>query len=313
MLVSIDFNNFHFQSNENLGAIEIGTFLGLILFGILLGQTYSYFGRFTKDRFALRLLVSILVVLELVHTLLLAASIYYDTVTTWQAPRTNTYTLSTATFFENLITIIVQLCFAHRIHRLSSPGRLSITALVCAVLAVLRFVGAFAVGVEGILDVAHDGGTGVFVVRVSWLITATLSVGAAADVLIAASMIYYLRQLSSPTQLRRTTDILNRLTRWTVQTGLLTSLAHVAAILCFQTIGNLVWLAIYIVLAKLYSNSLLMILNARPGSGPLTLNEATSIDFGGTTSGTRTVTTVQLSHLHHDTSQIQVDVTVDKA
>jgi len=38
----------------------------------------------------------------------------------------------------------------------------------------------------------------ILVVRLSWLITSCLSCGAAADVLIAASMLYYLKRMDSP-------------------------------------------------------------------------------------------------------------------
>ncbi|KAJ3508791.1 hypothetical protein NLJ89_g5560 [Agrocybe chaxingu] len=284
--VTIDFDSFQVQTDKNLGVIEVGVFVSLTLFGILLAQAYSFFCRSKEDSSGLKLLVSSLVYvlalfepapelpgfanliavssfLETVHTSLASAAVYYDTVTTWKTPAINTYPFAIITIVENLITTMVQLCFSYRIKRLA--GSQSLAAFACFVLAILRSLGLCAVSVVAIRDIMFDGGTGVFVVRVSWLITADLTVGSAADMLIAASMIYYLRKLSSPTNVRSTGQVVKGLMRWSIQTGLITSLAHLATIVC--TTQGLVWLSIYIVLAKLYSNSLLMILNARPLKG----------------------------------------------
>jgi len=100
--------------------------------------------------------------------------------------------------------------------------------------------------------------------KFSWLITSALTCGSAADIVIAASMVYYLRKLVSSTNLESTTAMLNRLIRFSLQTGILTSMTSLASIACFQAMSNMVWFSVYIFLAKLYSNSLLVSLNARP-------------------------------------------------
>ena len=49
---------FFVESNANLGAVEIATFLGLVLFGISLAQGYTYFHRSTGDSVRLKAFVS---------------------------------------------------------------------------------------------------------------------------------------------------------------------------------------------------------------------------------------------------------------
>ncbi len=49
---------FFVESNANLGAVEIATFLGLVLFGISLAQGYTYFNRSTGDSIRLKAFVS---------------------------------------------------------------------------------------------------------------------------------------------------------------------------------------------------------------------------------------------------------------
>ncbi|PPQ76665.1 hypothetical protein CVT26_013958 [Gymnopilus dilepis] len=152
--------------------------------------------------------------------------------------------------------------FCLRIYRLSNKLPLTIAAFV---LVLARFIGGLGQSVENFLDVPKKPFNGTaMVIRFSWLITSALTCGGAADILIAASMVYYLRRLASPTNLESTTQMLNRLIRFSLQTGILTSMTSLAVIACFQAMSNMIWFSLYIFLAKLYSNSLLVSLNARP-------------------------------------------------
>jgi hypothetical protein len=263
MIGPIQPSKFIVESNGNLGSVEIAIFIGLVLFGIALSQGYTYF-RLSGDcdgRFRMQLMVIVLLTLEFFHSFTAATSIYYDSVTKWKSAQPNSYPLSTNALLETLTTLIVQCFFSFRIYKLSSKLLISIT---CFTLAVLRFIAGVAAVVELFLDVPNvPNGTGV-VVRISWLITSVLSCGAAADVLIAATMTYYLHKLASPFNSESTSNLLNRLIRFALQTGLITSMTSVAVIIFFQCVTNMVWVSLYMILAKLYSNSLLVALNARP-------------------------------------------------
>ncbi|KAF8972037.1 hypothetical protein BDZ97DRAFT_1782826 [Flammula alnicola] len=267
MITYINPDQFVVESNGNLGAVEITTFLSLILYGVSLSQGYTYFRRSASDdRLALKLLVRCLSpfalqLLETFHSFTAATAIYYDTITRWKTAEANSYPIATNILIETLITLLVQCFFSFRIYRLS--GRLSICAVCCS-LALLRFIGGIATCVEDFLDVPNKPFNGiVYVIRFRWLITSTFAIGGATDVLIAIFMSYYLRKLASPWNLKSTTDILNRLIRWSLQTGMITSMTSVAVIICVRAL-ILVWFSLYIILAKVYSNSLLVSLNARP-------------------------------------------------
>ncbi|KAF4615953.1 hypothetical protein D9613_011258 [Agrocybe pediades] len=256
--------DFFVQADANLGAVEVATFLSLILYGVSLSQGYTYFRRFEGDRFRLKFMVSMLLCLETFHSFTAGMAIYYDTVTRWKTAEANSYPISTNVVLETLITLLVQCFFCFRIYRLS--GRFSVSIL-CFVLALVRFIGGVAMSVENYKDVPNKPNNGVATVaRFSWMITAALACGSGADILIAISMIYYLRKMASPANLQSTTDILNRLIRFALQTGLITSMTSLAVIACFQAMSNMIWFGLYIILAKLYSNSLLVSLNARPAT-----------------------------------------------
>jgi hypothetical protein len=58
--------------------------------------------------------------------------------------------------------------------------------------------------------------------------------------------------------------LVNELLIWSIETGLMTSVASVAALICFHTMEfNYIWFAVYLPLANLYSNAVLASLNAR--------------------------------------------------
>ncbi|KDR67002.1 hypothetical protein GALMADRAFT_1132556 [Galerina marginata CBS 339.88] len=253
-------HEFVLETNGNLGALEVTTFISLILFSVSMSQGYRYFSRSSDDRAGLKFLVASLLFLDSAHSFTSCYIIYYETVTRWSRSEGNSYPLSVTVLLESIITFIVQNFFIHRIHRLSGKR---IIALLCFAMAFLRFVAAVVISAESLIDVPKTP-NGVFVHSIGWLIGAALAVGVATDLLIAGFMLYYLRKLFSPTNFKSTTVVLNRLIRGSLQTGLLTSMTSVSVIICVRFLSNMVWVGISIILAKLYALSLLVSLNARP-------------------------------------------------
>ncbi|KAF8872119.1 hypothetical protein BD779DRAFT_422669 [Infundibulicybe gibba] len=228
--------NFIITTGGNLGALEIATFISLALCGIVGAQGYSYYHHSTSDRPLLKIIVGTVLALEVSHSIATAHVIYDYTITLAAAAVTpvNTNALSTTTLLETLITTIVQSFFAYRIRLLS--GNLYLSSL-CWILCFVRFLGGIALAVGGFLDVSRESSLAehdYFALedKFEWLITSVLSVGAAVDLLIAASLCYYLNRFMSPLTMRRTVQIVDRLISWTIQTGLVTSMASVTAVIC---------------------------------------------------------------------------------
>ncbi|KAJ7500033.1 hypothetical protein FB451DRAFT_1207286 [Mycena latifolia] len=249
-----------------LGVMEIGVFFSLVMFGVVALQGYVYFRNCQSDRLGLKLLVGALLFFELCHSVASCHVIYYFTVVLAGVPElekaANTYSLSLTPVFETIITALVQGFFAYRIRLLS--GRIHLS-LVCWGLCLLRFIGGMAIAAEGFLDIPREPDYFQLQDNYGWLITAALNVGAILDLLISASLCFYIRQLYTPYNLPRSEELIHRLVAWTIQTGLITSITSVAVVISFQTMKhNFIWLALYTFLAKLYSNSLLVSLNARP-------------------------------------------------
>ncbi|KAE9395343.1 hypothetical protein BT96DRAFT_997746 [Gymnopus androsaceus JB14] len=89
-----------------------------------------------------------------------------------------------------------------------------------------------------------------------------LACAAIADLLIAASLCFYLHK--SHTGIRATDSVINKLLVYAINTGLLTSIFAVVDMICFLTMPhNLIHDAMNIMVGKLYTSSLLASLNVR--------------------------------------------------
>ncbi|KAF5314418.1 hypothetical protein D9619_011998 [Psilocybe cf. subviscida] len=262
---AIESATFLVQASGNLGAMEIGTFVGLILYGVTVAQAYHYFTKHGSDPVHTKLMVFVLMFLETFHTFVAAYAVYLATVTHWSSERANSYPIAITVLLEGIITTMVQSFFIFRIHRLS--GR-TLAPAFFLLLTVARFGGLMATSVLSFLDVPKTP-NGLVPHDDRALITADLVIGAVTDLLIAITLSYDLRQMFTKFTTARTAEALNRLIRLSLQTGIITSFVSFAILGTFTTMPNLVWLGLYIVSAKLYSVSMLIALNVRQLNRPL--------------------------------------------
>jgi hypothetical protein len=147
---------------------------------------------------------------ETSHTFIAAQEVYLATITDWAKQQINSYPISITILLECIITAMVQVrCnafsntpfdlypiqsfFAYRIHRIS--GRVLAPAFFLLVIAI-RFVTAFAVSILALLDVPKVP-NGLIMHNDRTLITVALVTGAAADLMIALSLSYDLRKMST--------------------------------------------------------------------------------------------------------------------
>ncbi|KAF9461440.1 hypothetical protein BDZ94DRAFT_1323339 [Collybia nuda] len=278
-MVFVAGSSFDPWADENLGALLIGFTISLLLCGVVMMQGYTYYQNFGKDIGFLKALTTFILILEVAHSAMITVVVYHTTVTKAGDPGNgpNSYPLTTSVLLEVLLTAMVQCFFAFRIYRLS--GSLYIP-IACWSLALLRLGGGLALVSESYLDVPRQPNALTLTDKFGWLITLSVTVGAVADIIIAASLCYYLKRLSEPppcnSTSRSTSELIDRLIIYTIQTGLITSMASVALVITFHAIQQTeIWFAIYTVLAKLYSNSYLLSLNVRRRPNQITAHSGT--------------------------------------
>lgn len=165
-----------------------------------------------------------------------------------------TWSMELQTDCNGLVALIVQCFFARRVWLLSQNVYL-VSAIV--LLSCVHF------GLGIVFTVSSFQLTSVLgFTQLVWVTSAGIGSAAAADVLIAASLCYYLSR--SRTGFKRTDSVISTLIIYTLTTGLMTSVIDIIIVIAFTTMPtNYVWLAFFWIVGRCYVNSLLAALNSR--------------------------------------------------
>ncbi|KAM5539780.1 hypothetical protein V8D89_006593 [Ganoderma adspersum] len=264
----------HYDST--LGAGFIGCLFTAIMYGITCIQSFTFFQNSSKDRKVVQYAVACLLVLDTLHFIFVAATLYWYTVTHFAYPNV-IQRIPWSIFGILLITPtsdgVVRCFFTYRIWILSHNNRFVTYPLIGMIITIYGFAIAF--GAKFLPLSTYDQ-----IAEISWLMYLSLGALVAADVYIAIVLCYLLYK--ARTGFNKVTDsLINVLLLYTVNTGLLTS---VFALACFITYAampdNYIFLSIYLPLSKLYFNALLASLNARDYmSRRRAANEDVSIPF----------------------------------
>ncbi|PBK82095.1 hypothetical protein ARMGADRAFT_1001955 [Armillaria gallica] len=242
------------------GPLFIGCFLSLILYAILCDQVYIYYISFPKDNLASKTVVYLLWLTETVQT---ATNIYYtfdrfcynfgnlsgldDVSITW----------FTIPILSGFVGCIAQLFYAWRMYKLSKKARWLCIAL--SVIAFTQFVASIFDGIQvrnsSRYSNLRDNST-LKVTTIIWLGGSVLC-----DTAIALCMTYLLSR--SQTGLK-STRILSRLIRLTIETGTITAaVAAVHMVLFLFSHKNNYHTVPANCLVKMYSNTVLAVCNSR--------------------------------------------------
>ncbi|KAJ7499282.1 hypothetical protein FB451DRAFT_1384989 [Mycena latifolia] len=241
--------------------VFVGTLLNWALFGVLCVQVGIYFTVF-KDRPYSKILVSFVFVLEILATLANTR----DTIRVFGAGWGNMDILDevgwawfSVPIIGSISAAVGQGFFARRIYILGQKN-LYVPALIIALTALQLGAGIWS-GVEICLARTFSHlqlqNTNVKPAD-TWL-----AASSACDLIIVSSMAFHLLKSRNP-DFRYTNAILSRILRMTVETGLLCAVFAIADLyLITKYEGTYYHLGLCIPLSKVYSNSILLILNSR--------------------------------------------------
>ncbi|KAA1469756.1 hypothetical protein DENSPDRAFT_928362 [Dentipellis sp. KUC8613] len=243
--------------DDTFGSALIGLLLGAVLYGVTLLQTWLYFRHYEKDSRILKSVVLLLWFLDTLHLALCARTIYWYLITNYNNPSAladDMWAMSLQTDCNGVIGLIVEVFFARRVYMMSRNWL--ITGLI-VVLACIHFGLGVVFTVESFILVQFSRFP-----ELTWITCTGLGCAAAADLLIAFTMCWYL--FRSRTGFERTDSMITTLMIYSINTGLVTSIVATGAVIAFAVMPlNFVWLAFFWVLGKCYVNSLLAILNSR--------------------------------------------------
>ncbi|KAF7300431.1 hypothetical protein HMN09_00926800 [Mycena chlorophos] len=155
---------------------------------------------------------------------------------------------------------------------------------------------------------SHSPNIAFYLARYGWILRTAWIMNLIMDSTISASLVFVLLQ-NREKGMGRTTALVDQIVRWTIETGVLTSLFSVLNLVVYDhEKPTFIWVSVQIIKTRLFSNSLLASLNSRKKLRAMdTAAVKTERIHGLTTGGTNTnmhitVGTIDFSHSHSPTS-----------
>lgn len=241
------------------GPLLLGYLFGYGLFGVLVVQMYFYHLNFPKDDRWIKIFVWIVFSAEILSSV-------FSTIAAWQGLAAGwgdldslaapTWSFTTLPPICGFISSCVQIFFCWRI---SVLGKSRILPFFIAVVSILSWAMAFYCGVKFSLI-----GNFSKINELDPEVTVWLTGSAVCDVMIAVVMVRFLIRASSSSHWMETKDMLNKLIKLTVETGMITAFGATIELIFFWAFHhNNIHFILFLMLAKLYSNTILATLNAR--------------------------------------------------
>ncbi|TFK72780.1 hypothetical protein BDN72DRAFT_835648 [Pluteus cervinus] len=258
-----------FDLQFSLGALEIGTIVSGVLFGITTSQAYVYCQKYPTDSIRLRTLVPVIWFLELFHAITTFEGFYEVSILN-VGLRMSPIGYTLALLSSGTLISLVQAYFTYRIQVVTERRWLT---CICWAFSALRFVGTTWLAALLFVVTLED-----FSAKWTPLAITVWLIGAFADVIIATSLsVDLIRKRKEAIFGRR---ILDKIITTTIQTGLVTSFATIALVVCFIAMpDNLIWAAVGSSLPKMFSISLLSSLNARDSLSSGNRTDMSSMHF----------------------------------
>ncbi|KLO19187.1 hypothetical protein SCHPADRAFT_78609 [Schizopora paradoxa] len=261
------------------------------LYGVLSCQVYIYYVAFPSDKRLSKCLVYGIYLIETIQTILItheAFDEYAKGFGNLDALDAQGLKPIAVPIFTGIVSCTVQMYYGRRLAIVSGSRLLGLTV---AVVALIQGSAAITQGVQAyLLKQFSVLATKAFVSCTIWLAGSALC-----DVIIAVCMTYVL--LDTRSGIPTTRALISRVVRLVIETGCLTALAAIVDLTLFLVLpGRSYHGTVALVLAKLYSNSLLVIFNNR-----IHLSFEMR-DYGSTTPTTSNIIFVEPTEFRHSTT-----------
>ncbi|KAJ3004702.1 hypothetical protein NUW54_g4688 [Trametes sanguinea] len=288
--------------NNTFGAFLLGTFIGLMLYGLTLHQTYRYYRLFPGDLKLIQAFVITTLVLETIHTVLcmhiwwvvierMRSTValtgwlrsYYYLVLNYAKPLAlldGVWSIRILPISTALVILVSECFFTRRVYlsawfptaNHAERGLISMavgskyTKAIVAITPVLMvvFTGFAAELLGGVAASAEAFIRPTFAGfdGVAWMTSAGFGAAVAIDALLAVTLVITLHK--SRTGFKRTDSLIDLLIIYTINTGLVTGVFGILSfIFALVWPESLIWSACNLVATKTYATSLLAVLNSR--------------------------------------------------
>jgi len=238
----------------SLGMVLLGVIFSSGMFSLMLSQAYTYHRRFKKDPLSVKLVVLAVVVLNTVSMFFVGHAAWYYLVTTGPRKRA-VWSLNAELALSIIMSGLSETFLAFRVFKLSD--RKYFLSAILFSLASLHFFSGEVAAIKLLL-------LGKSATFADAKIPTYLRLGSAAlcDTSVAVSLCYFLH--TKRTGLKRSDEIINYLMFLSLNSGLLTSLVAVAALITYVVVPHTwVYTALCFLISRLYATTFLCSLNSR--------------------------------------------------
>ncbi|KAH9896912.1 hypothetical protein C8Q73DRAFT_432890 [Cubamyces lactineus] len=244
--------------DNTFGAFLLATFLGLVLYGLTLHQSYRYVRLFPNDAKSLKAIVALTVILETFHSVLCMHTCYYYLVTHYFDPTAlldGVWSIRISPISTALVVLLSEGFYARRVYYVGTRYRTIVLIVPILMLAVLGF--ATAASIEAFIRPTFaDFG------KVAWTTSAGFGAAVAIDLLLTGTLTITLHK--SRTGFKRTDSLIDVLIIYTINTGLVTGIFSVLSLIfALVAPNNMIYSAFNLIATKCYANSVLAVLNSR--------------------------------------------------
>ncbi|KAG2071896.1 hypothetical protein BDR04DRAFT_478233 [Suillus decipiens] len=252
---------------NTFGALFIGAACAAILFGLSNIQAFVYFQMHKGTVISfLKLVVALLWMLDALHLFLVFHCVYYYLVAHYAdigALTEIVWSFKLQIVVDVIIVYGVHLLYLHRIW-IVGKGRSRILPMTVG--AIITLGSGIAITLIWAVYQCHAFSD---LIKIEWATFMALGAITFVDFIIASSLCYLLA--TSRTGFSSTDSMITKLMAYVINTGCLTSLCSMSAMItCAVMPRNFVFLGIEFLVAKLYINSFLALLNARYYLQPVT-------------------------------------------
>ncbi|KAL5505087.1 hypothetical protein ACEPAH_7750 [Sanghuangporus vaninii] len=244
--------------DNSIGAILIGGFISIFLYGVTCLQVFIYYQRYPRDKRSVKNFVYLIWAIDSFDAVLAVQICYYYLVSNYANPlaiSSPVWSLKLHVLITSVSDFIVRSLFVRRIYTLSHGNKL--IAISILALSVIDLV-------VGIIITVRAFGIPTFagLTAVTKLFYLNFATNITADMAVASILSYYL--WINRTGSRRTDSLVKKLVLYTVNTGFITVIDALLGLICYAVMPTtLVFIAFYLNLSKFYVNSYLASLNVR--------------------------------------------------
>ncbi|KAF7333193.1 hypothetical protein MVEN_02385100 [Mycena venus] len=248
--------------DNTYGMLYAAVVVSAVLYGVGIVQFWMYIRRYhAKDPLVVKSVVIIVLVCDIMQQGLLTYAVYQYLVTSMRTPailQSLERSFLVELFFSCAIATLVQQFYCWRIYKITVENRFRFP--LAGAVSILGFTTSALSYVFLIKAVKFSLLTDFVELRKLAIITNSFT--AVTDITISVALIIVLHTVK--TGYKKTTDMVNRLMVFTFNTGLPTSICAVLVIICVTAFSEtFLYMFFFLLLGRLYTNSILVTLNCR--------------------------------------------------